>query len=132
VRVKILIVEDNRHMRRMLMEMVGAAFEPHPVLEAADASSALLLSRVARPDLVLMDVGLPDGNGIEVTAEIKSLLPASRIVIVSNHRDRAAQDAARTAGAVAYVFKDEVYDKLLPTLALVLGDLAPPTLRPPA
>ena len=116
----ILIVEDNRHMRHLLIEIVRPAFAPSTVLGAADASSATRLCRENRPGLVLMDVALPDGNGIALTAEIKSLLPASKVVIVSNHRARASQDAAATAGAAAYVFKEEILDKLLPTLALVL------------
>src|SRR4051794_28638154 len=97
--VNILIIEDNRHMRRMLCEMVRAAFEPTPVFEAADAGSALALCREKRPGLVLMDVGLPDANGIELTAVIRSLLPQSQVVIVSNHSSKVYQDAARTAGA---------------------------------
>jgi DNA-binding NarL/FixJ family response regulator len=90
------------------------------VLEAADASSAIRLCRETRPDLVLMDVALPDGNGIDLTAEIKTLLPTSKVVIVSGYRWSECQDAAATAGAAAYVFKDEILDKLVPTLALVL------------
>jgi DNA-binding NarL/FixJ family response regulator len=128
--MNILIVEGNRHMRRMLMEMVGAALTPHPVLEAADASSALLLARAARPGLVLMDVGLPDANGIELTAEIKSLLPESRVVIVSDQRTRASQDAAYASGAAAYVFRDDVYETLLPTLTRVLAQSQSTTKAP--
>ena len=118
--MNILIVEDNLHMRRMLIEMVRAAFEDSLVLEAADANSAFTLCRDVRPELVLMDVGLPDANGIDLTATIKSLLPESKVVIVTNHRGRVYQDAARTAGAAAYILKDEVHEKLIPTLALTL------------
>lgn len=107
-------------MRQLLIEIVRPAFAPSTVLGAADACSATRLCRETRPELVLMDVALPDGNGIALTAEIKTLLPTSKVVIVSNHRSRACQEAAATAGAAAYVFKDEVFDKLLPTLALVL------------
>jgi two-component system, NarL family, response regulator LiaR len=123
VRVNILIVEDNRHMRRMLAEMVRTAFDPIPVLEAADGNIALALCRDSRPELVLMDVGLPDSSGIDLTVQIKAMLPESKVVIVSNHRTRASQDAARAAGAAAYVFKDEVYEKLLTTLTKVLTPL---------
>jgi DNA-binding NarL/FixJ family response regulator len=119
--VHILIIEDNRHMRRMLTEIVRPTFEPNPIVEAADARSARALCHETRPGLVLMDIALPDGNGIALTAEIKSLLPATTVVIVSNHRTRACQDAARAAGAAAFVFKDDVYEKLLPALALVLA-----------
>lgn len=107
-------------MRHLLMEIVRPAFAPSTVLEAADVSSATRLCCETRPDLVLMDVALPDGNGIALTAEIRSLFPTSKVVIVSGYRARAFQDAAATAGAAAYVFKDEIVDKLLPALALVL------------
>lgn len=107
-------------MRRLLMEIVRPAFAPSTVLGAADASSATRLCREIRPDLVLMDVALPDGNGIALTAEIKSLLPTAKVVIVSNHQTRVCQDAAAIAGAAAYVIKDDIFDKLLPALALVL------------
>ena len=107
-------------MRYLLTEIVRPVFARSTVLEAADASSAARLCRETRPELVLMDVALPDGNGIALTAEIKSLLPASKVVIVSSDRSRACQAAAATAGAVAYIFKDEVFDKLLPVLALLL------------
>jgi DNA-binding NarL/FixJ family response regulator len=119
--VIILIVEDNRHMRHLLTEIVRPAFSPSTVLEAADAGSASRLCRETRPDLVLMDVALPDGNGIALTADIKSLLPKSKVVIVSGNRSRACKEAAATAGAAAFVFKDEIFDKLRPALALVLG-----------
>ena len=107
-------------MRHLLMEIVRPAFAASTVLGAADASSATRLCRETSPELVLMDVTLPDGSGIALTAEIKSLLPASKVVIVSNHRSRAFQDASATAGAAAYVFKDDIFDKLLPALALVI------------
>ena len=107
-------------MRHLLTEIVRPTFAPSTVLEAADASSATRLCRETRPELVLMDVALPDGNGIALTAEIKSLLPTSKVVIVSNHRSREFQAAATTAGAAAYVFKDDILDQLLPALALVL------------
>ena len=107
-------------MRHLLIEMVRPAFASSTVLEAADVSSASRLCREARPELVLMDVALPDGNGIALTAEIKSLFPTTKVVIVSGYQWRECQEAAATAGAAAYVFKDEIHDKLLPTLALVL------------
>ena len=107
-------------MRHLLLEMVRPAFAASTVLEAADVSSATRLCRETRPELVLIDVARPDGNGIALTAEIKSLLPTTKVVIVSGYQWSAWQDAAATAGAAAYVFKGEIHDKLLPTLALVL------------
>ena len=116
----ILVVEDNRPMRLLLIDLVRSAFPTSTVLEAADADSATRLFHNTRPDLVLMDVALPDGNGIALTAQIKSLHPASRIVVVSSDQSRVCQEAAAAAGATAYVVKDDVFDKLLPAIALAL------------
>jgi len=118
--VIILVVEDNRPMRLLLIDLVRSAFPTSTVLEAADAGSATRLCSHTCPDLVLMDVALPDGNGIALTAQIKSLHPASRIVVVSSDQSRACQEAAAAAGATAYVVKDDVFDKLLPAIALAL------------
>ena len=107
-------------MRHLLTEIVRPAFLLSTILEAPDVNSATALCRETRPELVLMDVALPDGNGIDLTAQIMSLLPTSKVVIVSNNRSRACQHAAATAGAAAYVFKDDVFDTLLPTLTLVV------------
>jgi DNA-binding NarL/FixJ family response regulator len=120
--VNILIIEDNRHMRRMLSEMLGSALAPHAVHEAADAHSALILCRDLAPELVLMDVDLPDANGIALTTTIKTLDPGASVVILSSHRNQVYQDAARAMGATAYVFKDEIHARLLPLLAALLAD----------
>ena len=116
----ILVVDDNRHMRRMLLELVGGAYEGRELLEAPDGATALALCRETQPDVILMDISLPDSNGIELTQEIRTMLPASKVVIVSCHRSTFSQDAARRAGASAYVLKEEVFATLLPALASVI------------
>ena len=107
-------------MRRMLGELLRSAFDAIRIVEAADAVSARVAVREARPELILMDIGLPEASGIDLTAELKLLLPEAKVVIVSNHQSRMAQDAASVAGAAAYVFKDDVFERLLPVLTLVL------------
>jgi DNA-binding NarL/FixJ family response regulator len=119
--VKILIIEDNRHMRRVLKEMVCSALAPEEVLDAGDVANARHLLRECQPDLVLMDVALPDGNGIALTAEVMAMYPATMVVVVSTHQTRASREAARLAGAAGFVAKDEASEKLVPTLLAVLG-----------
>jgi DNA-binding NarL/FixJ family response regulator len=129
--VTILVVEDNLHMRRVLVELARSAFEADSVVEADSASSARVLVREAKPELVLMDVRLPDGSGIALTAQILSMLPRSKVVIVSNDCDDACRDAARNAGAAAYVAKDDVYSALVPAMAALLAEMNAPA-RPAA
>ena len=120
--MNILIVDDNRHMRRMLVELVRSAYAEHSVFEAGDASSALAACLDAHPEFVLVDVGLPDANGIDLTATIKALLPETRILIVSSNGSRVYREAARAAGASAYITKDEIQEKLLSALTVAIAE----------
>ena len=120
-----LIVEDQEHMRRTLVEYVQSAYPDITVMEAADGARALQLCRSSSPRLVLMDVALPDANGIELTAQIRVMLPATEVVIVSQHAVMAYVERAHAAGAFAYITKDKVYRELLSTIDRALGR-APP------
>lgn len=116
-----LIVEDQDVMRRMLVEYVQSAYPDAAIMEAADGARALELCRSGRPRLVLMDVTLPDANGIELTAQIREMLPETEVIIVSQHAVAAYVERAHTAGAFAYITKDKVYRKLLPAIERALG-----------
>ena len=121
----ILVVDDNRHMRRLLLEILGMAFRGSSILEAADAREALAQCHQARPDIVVMDVGLPDGDGIELTATVTRLFPQTAVVILSSHEGSAYRDAARAAGAAGYVAKPDAATALLPAIAAALRPRAP-------
>ena len=86
----------------------------------AGAVRALQLCHSNRPRLVLMDVALPDANGIELTAKIRRMLPETEVVIVSQHAVAAYVERARAAGAFAYITKDKIYRELLPTVSRAL------------
>lgn len=116
-----LIVEDQDYMRQMLREFLQAAFPGKNILEAADGHSALALCHERKPRVVLMDIGLPDANGIELTARIKTMLPDTAVIIVSNCASSAYTERAKAAGAFAYVNKDAIHAELLPTITAALG-----------
>jgi len=120
-----LIVEDQAYMRRLLREFLQLAHPDEIILEAGNGSSALALCREHSPRLVLMDVGLPDANGLELTAQIKSLLPDTAVIVVSAHDSPAYLEHARAAGACAYVVKDNVYRDLLDHVRSALLQTAP-------
>lgn len=115
-----LIVEDQEFMRQTLREYVQSAYPDAEILEAADAAAALELCVDRAPRLVLMDVALPDANGIDVTARIKEMLPQTAVIIVSQHAADVYVERARTAGAFAYIRKDKVYRELLPAIGRAL------------
>lgn len=120
-----LIVEDQVLMRRMLCEFVQSAYPDKQILEAKDGSSGLGLCYAYRPCIVLMDIGLPDANGIELTIQIKSRLPDTAIIIVSSHTGSAYTERAQAAGAFAYVTKDYIHRDLLPQIERALDGIAP-------
>src|SRR3990172_6617260 len=119
--ITVLVVEDQDFMRRALRDYLQSAYPDAAIIEAADGARALELCRSHSPQLVLMDVALPDANGIDLTAQVKEMLPETAVIIVSQHAGRAYVDRARAAGAFAYVTKDKVYRELLATVGRALG-----------
>ncbi|MEN3332578.1 MAG: hypothetical protein V7641_1943 [Blastocatellia bacterium] len=106
--MKVLIVEDNDRVRQMIRVFLrGLAGE---MVECADGSEALSVYRQHRPDWVLMDIKMARVDGLTATREIKAAFPKAKIVIVTNFDDEAMREAAREAGAVGLVAKDNLLD----------------------
>lgn len=99
---KILIVEDDAHIRRLLRATMQRA--GHDVAEAADARAALALLDIEKPDVVLLDLGLPDRDGLELIGPIRQR-SAATIIVVSARDDSAEKVAALDLGADDYLTK---------------------------
>jgi DNA-binding NarL/FixJ family response regulator len=119
----VLIVEDDEVMRTALREFVQKEWPRLRILEAADGARAIESCLLHRPSVVLMDINLPDANGIELTAAIRKRLPGLRVIVASSHDNREYRERASAAGAMAYVAKERVHEELLP---LVLDALERP------
>lgn len=118
--ITVLIVEDELMMRTALRQFIEDELPGHRVLEAANGAQAIEQCVLHRPRIVLMDVRLPDANGIDLTAGIRRMLPETRVIIVSSLVERAYQERARTAGAAGYVAKEHIYRDLLPEIRRAL------------
>ena len=116
-----LIVEDQSYLRRVLREFLQEAFPDRTIREAEDGSSALAQCRTHEFGVILMDIGLPDANGIELTAKIKRIQPDAAVIVVSSRCGSVYIERARAAGAFAYVAKDAVYQELLPAVKAALA-----------
>jgi DNA-binding NarL/FixJ family response regulator len=102
---KIAIVEDNRTIRESLAEFVQADSECRCVCACATAEEALKLIPKHQPEIVLMDIQLPDISGIECTAQLKQLMPSVQIIMVTVYEDTERIYKALRAGACGYLLK---------------------------
>ena len=82
---KLLIVEDHSAQRKSIRELLLGLFPFMVVMEAEDGKGALLSVDTEIPDLIFMDIKLPDGNGLDLTRVIKKEHPKTSIVIITNH-----------------------------------------------
>jgi DNA-binding NarL/FixJ family response regulator len=103
--VKILVVDDHPIVRAGLRRLLAAQPEAQ-VLEVASGKEALLAFREQRPDIVILDLNLPDIGGLEVITRLKIADPEARIVVLSMHDDRLYTTRALQAGAAGYVSKN--------------------------
>ena len=117
----VLIVEDHAAMRAGMSVLLQTAFPGCRILEADNSARALAICFEQQPRLILMDVCLPDANGIEFTRRILKLFRDVDVIIVSNLSTQIYFDQAHAAGALGYVVKDRLYEELVPAIAGVLG-----------
>lgn len=122
--MRVLLADDHALFRAGISSLLRA-WGQEVVGEAANGIEALALSRKLRPDLVLMDISMPDCNGLQATRLIKAELPDTRIVIVTVSDDDANLFEAIKSGAEGYLLKDASGDELRRTLeAVVSGEPA--------
>jgi two-component system, OmpR family, KDP operon response regulator KdpE len=114
---KVLIIEDDPHIRRLFRAALQRA--GHAVLEAATAREGLSLLDIGKPDAVLLDLGLPDRDGIELIQPIKAR-SAATLLVVSAREDTAEKVAALDLGADDYLTKPFDTEELLARIRTAL------------
>jgi DNA-binding NarL/FixJ family response regulator len=117
--LRLLVVDDHEVVRQGLVSLLDRREGFQVVAEAGSVAEALDNARRFEPDLVVMDVRLPDGSGIEACREIRSELPNTRIVILTSYPDEEAVLSAIVAGASGYLLKQVRARDLVSALAAV-------------
>ncbi|ORA18908.1 hypoxia response regulator transcription factor DosR/DevR [Mycobacterium asiaticum] len=104
--VKVFLVDDHEVVRRGLIDLLGADPELDVVGEAGSVAEAMSRIPAANPDVAVLDVRLPDGNGIELCRDLLSRMPELRCLILTSYTSDEAMLDAILAGASGYVVKD--------------------------
>jgi DNA-binding NarL/FixJ family response regulator len=110
--IQIVIADDHKLMREGLSSLLSQNADILVVGQANNGREAVQLTERFRPDLVVMDVSMPDLNGIDATRQIISRSPKTRIIALSMHSDRQFVAEMFRAGAKGYLLKDSAFEEL--------------------
>ena len=110
--IKILLADDHQIMRDGLRSLIAKQLGMEVVAEADNGRAALKLARKLQPDVIVMDINMPDLNGIEATRHITAELPDTKIVAFSMHTDHQFVAGALKAGVSGYLQKDSAFEEL--------------------
>lgn len=119
-KVRVLLVDDHPITRQGVKALVNQQLNLEVCGEADSAPQALQMVTEFRPNLIILDISLPQTNGIELTKQIKALVPEVPILVVSMHDEALYAERAVRAGAMGYVMKEEAGDKVATALQHLL------------
>lgn len=116
---RVLLCDDHRIFREGLRTLLEKSPSLSVVGEAGDGPGAVKKVQELAPDIVLMDISLPNLNGIEATRRILALRPQVKVIVLSMHSDPRFVREALKAGASGYLLKDSAFEELLAAVAAV-------------
>lgn len=120
--VRILIVDDHKILRDGLRALLEEEPDMIVLAEAEDGIVAVREAKRFRPDVVIMDVGIPGLNGMEATRKIRVAVPSARIIALSMHSDRRYVAGMLDAGVSGYLLKDGAFEELADAIRTVVNN----------
>ena len=120
--ITLLLVDDFAAFRAVVSSLLGKKPELQIVGEASEGVEAVQKARELQPNLILLDIGLPDLNGIAAARQIRELAPQSKIIFVTQETSADFVKEAIGLGAMGYVVKTKVQSELLKAIDSVLAD----------
>ncbi|HTX39199.1 MAG TPA: response regulator transcription factor [Bryobacteraceae bacterium] len=122
--IRILLAEDHAIMRTGLRLVLERQADFQVIGEASDGREALAQAQKERPNVVVMDIGMPNLNGIEATRQVSATVPDCAVVILSMHSDEGYVLRALKAGAKGYLLKESAESDLIAAIRAVVAGKA--------
>ena len=119
--IRVMVVEDFHSFRRLVCSKLEQRPELRVIYEVSDGQEAVHKARELRPDLILLDIGLPTLNGIEAAQRILALVPESKIIFLSQETSAEFVQEAMRLGALGFVFKKHARHQLLAAIDAILS-----------
>jgi len=117
--IRILVADDHAIVREGIRSLLKQEEDFEIVGEASDGVAVVRLAHELKPDIVIMDLTMPDLNGVDATRQIAADLPGTRVIALSVHSDRHHISEMFKAGAAGYLLKDCVYQELARAIRVV-------------
>jgi DNA-binding NarL/FixJ family response regulator len=124
-RFTILIVDDHAAVRAAVGSLARYAFPGCAVIECGSAAHGLAAARAHWPALAIIDVSLPDMNGLELMVRMRESVPGLSVLVISQHPASIYAARAHTLGARGFISKERLHEDLLPAIAQVIGPPPP-------
>ena len=118
--IRVVIADDHPVVREGLRSMLLTAEDMHVIGEASTGAEAVAQARVLQPDVMLLDIRMPDGTGLIVLDQIKAVSPGTSVIMVTMHDSPDYISRAVSAGAAGYVLKEVSRQDLLTAIRTVL------------
>jgi len=119
--IRILLVDDFEPWRRQVCSILADRPELRVVAETSDGLEAVRKAEEVKPDLILLDIGLPSLDGVEAAKRIRVVAPGTKVIFLTQNSDKAIVEAALSTGARGYVLKAGAARELLSAVAAVLS-----------
>ena len=120
--IRIIIADDHQILRQGLKTLLEKEPDMEVVAEAEDGRKTVIMVQELTPDVVIMDVNMPDLNGIEATRQILADYPEMKVIALSMHADRRFVINMLKAGAHGYLLKDCAFEELAQAIRLVIAN----------
>ncbi|MEP6922957.1 MAG: response regulator transcription factor [Pyrinomonadaceae bacterium] len=121
MKTRILIADDHETVREGLKAIVNSQTDMEVIGEAGNGISAVNLAQELQPDVIVMDISMPEMNGLKATAKIKKLCPQVKVLTLSRHTDGGYLQELLRAGASGYILKQSAASELIHALRAVIA-----------